>query len=141
MTLRLDTLRNNWLNSPEWTRTEVLEFPGSTTGPWRRYIDQSPSHVRGGGVRGGAAIATVRYPRIVPKDEECAAHLKKRTLTNLYNERPTWLDLAHKKLDAAVFATYNWDPTIPDDQLLASLLALNLERGRADSASLNDRIR
>jgi len=35
----LDTLRNNWLNPPEWTRTEVLEFPGSTTGPWRRYID------------------------------------------------------------------------------------------------------
>jgi len=28
--------------------------------------------------------------------------LQKRTLTNLYNERPTWLDLAHKKLDAAV---------------------------------------
>jgi len=24
----------------------------------------------------------------------------KRTLTNLYNARPTWLDLAHKKLDA-----------------------------------------
>jgi len=27
------------------------------------------------------------------------AELKKRTLTNLYNEHPTWLDLAHKKLD------------------------------------------
>ena len=29
------------------------------------------------------------YPeRIVPKDEKAAAILKKRTLTNLYNERP-----------------------------------------------------
>ena len=24
--------------------------------------------------------------------------LKKRTLTNLYNQRPTWLDLTHRKL-------------------------------------------
>ena len=34
------------------------------------------------------------------------ADKKKRTLTNLYNARPTWLDLAHKRLDAAVFAAY-----------------------------------
>src|SRR5436189_294407 len=34
----LDTLRNNWLNPPEWTRQEVLEFPGSLTGPWSRYL-------------------------------------------------------------------------------------------------------
>ena len=55
--------------------------------------------------KGAAArVGTVRYPRVVPKDDECAKLLKKRTLTNLYNERPTWLDLAHKKLDAAVFA-------------------------------------
>src|SRR5208283_5893179 len=25
----LDALRNNWLNPPEWTKEEVLEFPGS----------------------------------------------------------------------------------------------------------------
>ena len=47
----------------------------------------------------------VRYPRLVAKDDKTAADLKKRTLTNLYNQRPTWLDLAHKKLDAAVFAS------------------------------------
>jgi hypothetical protein len=35
---------------------------------------------------------------------------QKRTLTNLYNARPTWFDLAHKKLDAAVFAAYDWRP-------------------------------
>ena len=34
------------------------------------------------------------------------AELKKRTLTNLYNQRPDWLDLAHKKLDAAVCDAY-----------------------------------
>jgi hypothetical protein len=34
------------------------------------------------------------------------ARLKKRTLTNLYNERPTWLKLAHEKLDRAVLAAY-----------------------------------
>jgi hypothetical protein len=31
---------------------------------------------------------------------------KKRTLTHLYNERPTWLKLAHEKLDRAVLAAY-----------------------------------
>ena len=33
-------------------------------------------------------------------------NLKKRTLTNLYNERPTWLKLAHETLDRAVLAAY-----------------------------------
>jgi hypothetical protein len=75
---------------------------------------------------GASAIATVRYPRTIPRDEDSARHLKKRTLTNLYNDRPTWLDLAHQKLDTAVFAAYNWDPSITDDDLLA----LNLERAQ-----------
>lgn len=33
-------------------------------------------------------------------------NLKKRTLTNLYNERPTWLKLLHEQLDRAVLAAY-----------------------------------
>ena len=70
----------------------------------------------------------VRYPRVVAKDEESARELKKRTLTNLYNARPAWLDLAHQKLDAAVFAAYGWPVTLTDDELLARLLALNLSR-------------
>ena len=37
------------------------------------------------------------------------AKLKERTLTKLYNERPEWLNLAHKKLDAAVAAAYGWE--------------------------------
>jgi type II restriction/modification system DNA methylase subunit YeeA len=51
-----------------------------------------------------------------------------RTLTNLYNQRPTWLDLAHKKLDAAVFAAYGWPHDLSNDQILERLLALNLQR-------------
>jgi len=54
--------------------------------------------------------------------------LQKRTLTNLYNARPTWLDLAHKKLDAAVFAAYGWPADLRDEEILARLLALNLAR-------------
>jgi hypothetical protein len=73
---------------------------------------------------------TVRYPRLVPRDEACAKQLKKRTLTNLYNERPTWLDLAHKKLDEAVFAAYGWPNMLTDDELLAKLLELNLARAK-----------
>ena len=63
----------------------------------------------------------------MPRDEACARELKKRTPTNLYNQRPTWLDLAHKNLDEAVFAAYNWDPGLTDEQLLAKLLELNLQ--------------
>jgi type II restriction/modification system DNA methylase subunit YeeA len=58
------------------------------------------------------------------------AELKKRTLTNLYNARPTWLDNAHRKLDAAVFAAYGWPTDLSDEAILERLLALNLERAR-----------
>jgi hypothetical protein len=53
---------------------------------------------------------------------------QKRTLTHLYNVRSTWLDLAHKKLNAAVFAAYGWLVDLSNEELLARLLALNLER-------------
>jgi hypothetical protein len=59
------------------------------------------------------------------------AELKKRTLTNLYNRRPTWLDLAHRKLDEVVFAVYGWPADLTDDEILVRLLALNLDRTRA----------
>jgi hypothetical protein len=117
---RLDDLRSNWLNPPEWTREEVLEFPGSVDGPWARYV-------HGPDERG---IGTVRYIRRVAKDAY-VPDLAKRTLTNLYNERPTWLDLAHRALDEAVFAAYGWDPALSDDDLLAALLELNLARAGA----------
>jgi type II restriction/modification system DNA methylase subunit YeeA len=69
------------------------------------------------------------YPdRLLPKDAASAEILKKRTLTNLYNERPAWLDHAHRVLDTAVAEAYGWPPDMPDDEILSKLLALNLER-------------
>ncbi|MBU1746644.1 MAG: class I SAM-dependent DNA methyltransferase, partial [Chloroflexi bacterium] len=54
--------------------------------------------------------------------------LKKRTLTNLYNQRPTWLDLAHRKLDEAVLDAYGWPHGLTDEEILERLLVLNLAR-------------
>jgi type II restriction/modification system DNA methylase subunit YeeA len=119
----LDELRNNWLNPSEWTTEEILEFPGSVNGPWVRYVHDA--NERG--------IGTVKYPRSVPKSDKEAEQLAKRTLTNLYNERPTWLDLTHRKLDEAVFAAYGWETSLSDDEILARLLALNQERALASS--------
>ena len=59
------------------------------------------------------------------------AQLKKRTLTNLYNQRPTWLDLAHRKLDAAVFDAYGWPHDLTDEEILSRLLTLNLDQAEA----------
>jgi hypothetical protein len=56
------------------------------------------------------------------------ADLAKRTLTNLYNQRPTWLANAHADLDAAVFAAYRWPTDLADAEMLERLLDLNLER-------------
>ncbi len=96
---RLNELRENWLNPPEW-------------------VERVPEVVPG-------------YPdRIVAKPGH-EAELKKRTLTNLYNARPAWLDNAHQALDAAVAAAYGWPdytPAMPDEEILRRLLALNLER-------------
>ena len=72
------------------------------------------------------------YPdRILPKDEGAAKVLKSRTLTNLYNQRPAWLDMAHRALDAAVAAAYGWPIDLSDDEILARLFALNQERSAA----------
>jgi type II restriction/modification system DNA methylase subunit YeeA len=51
--------------------------------------------------------------------------LKQRTLTNLYNERPAWLDHAHARLDAAVLSAYGWPPELSNQEILERLLALN----------------
>lgn len=73
------------------------------------------------------------YPdRILPKDEQAAKELKKRTLTNLYNARPQWLANAHADLDRAVADAYGWGDDwragMTDDEILARLFALNQER-------------
>ena len=67
------------------------------------------------------------YPRRpVPRDETAADKLKERTLTNLYNARPQWLENAHAELDASVAAAYEWSSDITDDEVLRELLLLNL---------------
>jgi len=74
------------------------------------------------------------YPKRPVAKPGYEAGLKKRTLTNLYNARPAWLDMAHKNLDKAVAAAYGWtDYTsdISDGVILHRLLALNLERSKA----------
>ncbi len=60
------------------------------------------------------------------------AELKKRTLTNLYNQNPQWLQNAHRKLDDAVLDAYGWSRDLPADEILEKLLALNLERANVN---------
>ena len=66
--------------------------------------------------------------RAAARSEAAEKELRKRTLTNLYNARPQWLDDAHSTLDAAVATTYGWDPMIGEDDALRELLVLNSAR-------------
>ena len=102
---RLNELREAWLNPPEWTLRlpEVIPL-GMETSP---------------------------YPdRILPRNGH-EKELAERTLTKLYNQRPAWLDAAHKTLDLAVAAAYGWadyGADMADEEILKRLLALNLQR-------------
>ena len=106
---RLDGLRRNWLNPPEWTRRVPEVVPlGMDASPYPDRIESRPG-----------------------LSEKDARALQKRTLTNLYNERPAWLVQAHEALDAAVAAAYGWadyTPAMADDEILRRLLQLNLQR-------------
>lgn len=82
------------------------------------------------------ALDTLRRAWLDPAGAD-EAELRKRTLTNLYNARPTWLANAHAALDRAVWAAYGWPAgdgpggtpaDTPEDTILARLLALNAER-------------
>ena len=74
-------------------------------------------------------LDTLRQGWLNPaEDTVTPSELKRRTLTNLYNARPTWLDLAHTRLDEAVFAAYGWPADLSNGEIIARLLALNLER-------------
>jgi type II restriction/modification system DNA methylase subunit YeeA len=79
------------------------------------------------------------YPdRILPRDAAAAAVLKARTLTNLYNARPAWLDHAHRALDGAVADAYGWGDDwragrLSDDAILARLFRLNQQRAAAQA--------
>jgi type II restriction/modification system DNA methylase subunit YeeA len=54
--------------------------------------------------------------------------LELRTLTNLYNLRPAWLEQAHGALDQAVFGAYGWPADVSDDDIPTRLFELNLVR-------------
>jgi hypothetical protein len=51
-------------------------------------------------------------------------------LSSIIHAHPTWLDLAHKRLDEAVVAAYGWKSDLSDEEILEKLLALNLERSK-----------
>ena len=63
--------------------------------------------------------------RAVARTEAAEKELRERTLTNLYNARPQWLDDAHATLDAAVATAYGWSPDITKEDALQALLELN----------------
>lgn len=103
----LDRLRNAWLYPSDLIRfsPEIVEFPEE-----------------------GWAFPE----RVEPVDDRASRLLTARTLTALYNECPEWLSEAHRALDDAVAAAYGWPATISNDDALAALLALNLERSKAN---------
>ncbi len=89
----LNEQRERWLNPPEWI-DEIAER-----------IDSEDCFDDVARVSGEDARRLIRQSAIdaaAAKDKR----LKKRTLTNLYNERPMWLRLAHRALDEAVLAAY-----------------------------------
>lgn len=98
----LNALRERWLNPAEW----IGEVERKVDIAYREEIAAVPAGARDL-VRRSAVMAEAA------KDKR----LKKRTLTNLYNERPAWLRMAHRKLDEAVLRAYaavdpegGWDP-------------------------------
>ena len=67
------------------------------------------------------------YPdRVIPINEAASEMLRRRTLTDLYNEMPTWLANAHDDLNRAVAAAYGLSAECSDDQILSRLLEMNL---------------
>lgn len=109
---RLTDLRDAWLNPPEWIERVPEVVPlGMTHSP---------------------------YPDRILAKAGFEKELAKRTLTNLYNQRPTWLSQAHEALDVAVAAAYGWDDysaTMPGEEILRRLLAENLQRAQRQAGA------
>ncbi|MCC7019610.1 MAG: class I SAM-dependent DNA methyltransferase [Ardenticatenales bacterium] len=119
-----------WLgvgNDPRYTPTSTFEtFPF----PWPP--GQEPADdPRIAAIADAARALVEQRDRWLNPDGATDAELKKRTLTHLYNQRPTWLDLAHRWLDEAVLDAYGWAQDLGDEELLERLLALNMERSRS----------
>jgi len=73
-------------------------------------------------------IVALKLYRWLYPDSGSEAELKGRTITNLYNARPTWLANAQHALDEAAFAAYGWPADLAGEEILARLLELNLSR-------------
>ncbi len=69
------------------------------------------------------------------------AELKERTLTNLYNQRPTWLASAHAARERAVFAAHGWLEEIGDEEILKSGRGLSPRIGPPGSRHAAQRAR
>jgi len=106
---------------PRYTPTTCFE-----TFPFPRPTDGQRDAI------GAAArdLARLRDGWLNPAGVDEAA-LATRTLTNLYNQRPTWLVNAHAALDAAVFDAYGWAPSLAEAEVLVRLLDENLRRAPA----------
>jgi len=115
---------------PRYTPTSTFE---TFLFPW------APGHEPAGDPR-VEAIAAAARDLVAARDAWLAGAaypdlpLEKRTLTTLYNIRPDWLDEAHQQLDEAVCDAYGWPRDLSDDEILARLLALNLERSAVQDA-------
>jgi type II restriction/modification system DNA methylase subunit YeeA len=114
-------------NDPAYTPSTTFEtFPF----PWPP--GQEPTdNARVQAVAQAARELVEKRDRWLNPEGATEKELKKHTLTNLYNQRPTWLDLAHQKLDRAVLDAYGWPYDLSDEEILERLLALNLERAGA----------
>jgi type II restriction/modification system DNA methylase subunit YeeA len=103
---------------PRYTPTTTFEtFP---------FPDATAEH-REGIAAAAADLDRLRVGWLNPEGLE-PKKLEERTLTNLYNEQPSWLRQAHERLDVAVFAAYGWDRDLSDDATLERILELNLVR-------------
>ncbi len=126
-----------WLgvgNDPRYTPKSTFEtFPF----PWARGQEPAGDARREAVVVAARALAEKREQWLNPPGMS-ETERRKRTLTALYNERPTWLDLAHRRLDDAVLDAYGWPHDLSDDDILSRLLAFNHERaGTADPLALS----
>lgn len=103
---RLNELRENWLNPPEW-------------------VDVVPEVVAGYPDR---VIPKPEFAQAIK------ARTLTNLYNARQKGEVQWLEDAHRTLDAAVAKAYGWDdytPEMPDEEILRRLLELNLARSKA----------
>src|SRR5262245_28580720 len=93
---------------PEGLRSRVVWDEGASLHAFLRENWLNPADRIGR----GPEVAPGNRDRIMPRNPKAAATLKKRAPTNLYNERPAWLDHEHRDLDPAVAAAHGWPADI-----------------------------